>query len=147
MAHPHPERLLLALLEERVPPGQVVTPAQAWDVFVAFARLDLGAPDVPDGDGLLYEYGVFPSGRRPAFTVDLVRQLAVEGDDEYDQIRLELTFAPTADLQALGTYDEWHWPTDGPTLDEWSEAVRSRPEWTVFGDTAADAVEVTRDKT
>jgi hypothetical protein len=141
VADQHPERLLRAMLDEHVPSGQAVTPALAWVVFLAFARVDLGAPDVPDADGLLYEYGVFELGERPIFSLDLGRQLAVADKDEYVQVHLGLTFPPTADLEALGSYDSWYWPADGP-LDQWASSVRSRPEWRVVGDLAAEEVVV-----
>ena len=147
MAHPDPVNALSALLGQHARPGGPVTAADAWEAFVAFARMDLAVPDVPDSDGLLYQFGGYAFSGRPMFHLDLVRQLAVEDDDEYVQVHLELRYVQTDELRALGHHDEWYFRGEPQTLDAWTTAVRSRPEWHVLAERGAETVEIFRDET
>ena len=109
--------------------------------------MDLAGPDDPEADGLLYQFGAYAFGGRPMFHLDVVRQLAVEDDDEYVQVHLELRYVQTDELRALAHHDEWYFRREPQTLDAWTTAVRSRPEWPVLADRDADMVEIFSDET
>ncbi|MCZ0980071.1 hypothetical protein O1L60_16845 [Streptomyces diastatochromogenes] len=106
----------------------------AWRAFLRFGRGLFDVPDMPDADGLLFQYGVYAFDGPPAFTLDLVRQFTVVdrgGDhDHYVQVHCELRYGPTSALQTLGSFDSWFFHDSGEDLDEWAEALGERAVWT-----------------
>lgn len=117
------------------------TPVQAWEVFSRFSREVFRVPRIPGADGLVYQYGIHDVGDGPWFDLDLTRQFAVRGDDEFLQFHCTLPYEPTNAHELLGAFHEWWWFDDpSPPLSEWLSAMRARPEWTVLA--AADPVAV-----
>jgi hypothetical protein len=64
--------------------------------------------------------------------LDFTRQFALPDDDEYLQFHCDLQFTATAELQALGSHDEWWWPDEERDLMAWARDVASRPEWALL---------------
>jgi hypothetical protein len=106
--------------------------AGAWAVFVTFARVPFAVPQLPDADGLLYQLGTYSFSGEPRFHLDFTRQFALPDDDEYLQFHCDLQFTATAELQALGSHDEWWWPDEERDLTAWAMDVASRPEWALL---------------
>jgi hypothetical protein len=112
-----------------------LTARSAWQVFGDFGDVAFETPDLPDADGLLYQYGMHRLRQRSLFELDLVRQFEVvdaEGDhDHYVQMHCTLRYAPTPELAALGADQCWWFP-DQVTLAAWLHSVAARPEWAVL---------------
>jgi hypothetical protein len=117
-----------------------LTAPQAWRHFGAFAQLPFDVPTRPGSEGFLYQYGTWNFTGQPLFYLDPVRQFAIPDEDEYLQFRCTLLFAPTPELDSLGSHEEWWWPEDGVPLSEWLTEVASRPEWAVL--TAASPLDI-----
>jgi hypothetical protein len=108
------------------------TPGHAWYAFAAFrsfAEREVAAADVPDADGLLYQYGPFGSGDDPVFRLSFVRQLATDADGDLTRVECCLDFAMIADLAALGSFGRWWFPKHRQPRDEWFDALAARSEW------------------
>jgi hypothetical protein len=50
-----------------------LTARSAWQVFGDYGRVAFETPDLPDADGLLYQYGMYRFMRRSLFELDLVQ--------------------------------------------------------------------------
>jgi hypothetical protein len=112
-----------------------LTARSAWQVFGDYGRVTFETPDLPDADGLLYQYGMHRLRRWSLFELDLVRQFEVVdagGDhDHYVQMHCTLRYAPTPELAALGADHCWWFPDQG-ALAAWLHSVATRPEWAVL---------------
>ena len=112
-----------------------LTARSAWQVFGDFGRVVFETPDLPDADGMLYQYGMHRFMRRSLFELDLVRQFEVvdaEGDhDRYVQMHCTLRYSSTPELAALGADHCWWFPDQG-ALAAWLRSVAPRPEWAVL---------------
>ncbi|HKF88981.1 MAG TPA: hypothetical protein VKB85_13035 [Propionibacteriaceae bacterium] len=108
-----------------------LTARSAWQVFGDYGRVAFETPDLPDADGLLYQYGMHRLRQRSLFELDLVRQFEVvdaEGNhDHYVQMHCTLRYAPTPELAALGADQCWWFPDQG-ALAAWLHSVAARPE-------------------
>ncbi len=104
-----------------------------WRGFLRFAGRLFDVPDVPDADGLLFQYGTYSFGGPPAFTLDFVRQFVVvdeDGDhDHFVQVHCELRYGPVPALRALGSFDSWYFRDSGDDLGEWGEAMGEQAVW------------------
>jgi hypothetical protein len=101
----------------------------AFGSFRVFAAREVAAADVPDADGLLYQYGPSDSDGEQVFTWSLVRQLATDTQGAQAQVECRLKFTMTEDLAGLGSFHQWWFPEPGTARDEWFDAIASRPEW------------------
>jgi hypothetical protein len=119
----------------------------AWNVFLDFARLPFAAPDTPDADGLLYQFGIFDFSGEPRFHLDLVRQFSATGADEYIQCHCDVQFNPDEALSSLGRYAQWWWPQEGVSLGRWSETIAKRAEWPVLRERRPVSIEIYQDET
>jgi hypothetical protein len=112
-----------------------LTARSAWQVFDDYSRVAFDTPDLPDADGLLYQYGMYRFMRRSLFELDLVCQFELvddQGDhDHYVQLHCTLRYTPTPELEALGADHCWWFPNQG-ALAAWLRSVASRPEWAVL---------------
>jgi hypothetical protein len=94
-----------------------LTAPSAWQVFVDYSHVAFATADLPDADGLLYQYGMYPHTGQPLFELDLVRQFeVVDAEDEHDHyvhMHCTLRYAPTPELQALGADHCWWFPARG----------------------------------
>jgi len=103
-----------------------------FGAFRAFADRDICAADVPDSDGLLYQYGPFgPQGER-VFSLSFVRQLATDTEGGLTQVECRLDFAMAEALAGLGSFHHWWFPEEGAARDAWFDALAGRPEWHLF---------------
>jgi hypothetical protein len=103
----------------------------AWEAFCLFARSPMNdprlPPDVPHGDGLLFESGVYDWGDGPSFQFGLVRQFSLLVGGEYDhmeQLRLVFHYDPTPELESLPRGELWSFDL---SLDEWISRVEAEP--------------------
>lgn len=135
------------MLEEAGLDAVTLSASAAWSVFVDFARVPFAVPQISDADGLLYQFGIFTFSGEPRFHLDLTRQFAVPGEDEFLQFHCDMQFSQTADLQALGSHDEWWWPDGGQELTAWAGEVAARPESVVLADKAPVLTEIYCDET
>lgn len=103
-------------------------------------------PEVPDADGLLYQYGTREFSGEPRFHLDLTRQFAVPGEDAYMQFHCDVQLAPTGDLLSLGSHDEW-WFRGAAGFEDWASGLRSRAEWSLLNKYEPVAVRLHLDKT
>lgn len=108
----------------------------ALATFRAVAAREVASADVPDADGLLYQYGPFAGGDGQRFRLSFVRQFATDGDGDGDgglvQVECSLDYAMTEELACLGTFNQWWFPDDGDPRDQWLAALGGRPEWQVL---------------
>lgn len=132
---------------ERASPVRGMSAPTAWELFLDFAEVPFAVPAIGDADGLLYQFGTYEFTGTPMFHLDLVRQFAVLGSDEYVQAHLELLFEPGDDLIALGRHSEWFWPGNSGPLSDWSRHIRRRPEWLALNDRIPTDVLVYQDET
>jgi hypothetical protein len=125
-----------------------LTARSAWQIFGDYSRLAFDTPDLPDADGLLYQYGMYRPKGRSLFELDLVRQFEVvdaEGEhDHYVQLHCTLRYAPTPGLEALGADQCWWFPGQGP-LAAWLRSVAARPEWAVMSTQPPTRVVITQE--
>ena len=101
----------------------------AFGAFRAFAARDVAAADVPDADGLLYQYGRADSEGETVFSLSLVRQLATDTEGGLTQVECRMTFPMTEDLAALGSFHAWWFPEQSVARDAWFDRLAGRPEW------------------
>lgn len=106
----------------------------AFGAFRQFAAREVAAADVPDADGLLYQYGPTAAEGEPVFSLSFVRQLAVDADGGLAQVECCLNFSPTEDLGALGSFHQWWFPEHALARDAWFDALAGRPEWRQLND-------------
>jgi hypothetical protein len=127
----------VGLLAAELRAGQQTTAClgveDAWEAFLRFGRQLLDVSDVPDGDGLLFQYGTYSFDGPPAFMVDLVRQFEVsdvDGEhDHYVQLHCEIHFGPEPALEALGSFDSWFFHGAEADLEQWSQEVVEQSAW------------------
>lgn len=116
----------LAAFEQRLSPGgrsaSALTAAEGVEAMLAFyasERCD-GCVLEEDGDMLLFQWGTYNWGDSTHFELNITRQLMPGGEDgdgggEEDedgdegilQLSLTFRFPPAAELQALGSGNEW----------------------------------------
>ena len=120
------------LLAERGLSRSTLRPADAFSAWLAFGDVAFRRARRRDGDGMLYEYGIYGFGGPPRFELGLVRQFSVDGSDEFLQFHCDLLFAPTQELAGLGQYQEWCFDDDEVALVDWGAALAARPEWDVL---------------
>lgn len=101
----------------------------AFGAFRAFAAREVAVADVPDADGLLYQYGSSGSEGEPVFSLSLVRQLATDTLGALAQVECRMTFPKTEDLAGLGSFHQWWFPEQSVTRDAWFDTLADRPEW------------------
>jgi hypothetical protein len=68
------------------------------------------------GDGLLFQWGVYDWGRGEFFELGFTRQFAMIGkndDDALYQLHLTLRFAPLDSLRAVKEGNRWCWSVEG----------------------------------
>ncbi|MBR7826397.1 hypothetical protein KDK95_08795 [Actinospica sp. MGRD01-02] len=100
----------------------------AFGSFREFAGREVDAADVPDADGLLYQYGPAGQDGESVFILSLVRQLATDADGGLARVECRLDFGMTPDLAALGSFHEWWFPESGTSRGRFFEALGARPE-------------------
>lgn len=120
------------LLADRGLTRSTLGPSDAFVAWLAFGEVPLRRAWRPDGDGMLYQYGVYSFAGPPRFQLSLVRQFSVNGSDEFLQFYCDLLFAPTQELAGLGRYEEWHFADENSELANWGAALAARPEWAVL---------------
>ncbi|MFA7762828.1 hypothetical protein [Streptomyces sp. NRRL S-448] len=122
----------------------------AWLAFLRFGRRPFAVPDVPDADGLLFQYGTHAFDGPATFALDLTRQFEVcddDGDhDHYVQVHCELRYAPVPALDALGSFESWFFHDTGDDLDAWARGLTERPAWAVLGALGPAEVRVYREQ-
>jgi len=118
----------------------------AWETFEDFVGVAFSAAADPDGDALLYQWGVFVRTGRPQFHLVLSRQLVVGvGDDllpvrEQFDCRLRYEVDPT--LAALGRFESCWVPDAETAATSWLAEIGGRPEWAVLAPIAPVRVEL-----
>jgi hypothetical protein len=133
--------------------GSTSDVAAALRAFERFASMQFQVPDLPDADGLLFQYGVFSFTGRPMFTLSLIRQFEQcdeQGDHEsYRQVGVELLFEPDAALMSLGHKESWCF--DGPgspsAAEEWFAELRSASVFRAIDSMAISSLAVIDDFT
>ncbi|WP_198545900.1 hypothetical protein [Actinacidiphila yeochonensis] len=107
-----------------------------WLAFLRFGRRPFLVPEVPDADGLLFQYGTYAFDGVPTFTLDLTRQFEVcdnDGDhDHYVQVHCELRYGCAPALEALGSFNSWFFHDAGDGLEAWVQGLTRRTAWTVI---------------
>ncbi|WP_344661928.1 hypothetical protein [Catenulispora subtropica] len=101
----------------------------ALATFRAFAVREIASADVPDADGLLYQYGPFGSEGDPVFTVSFVRRLATDADGGHTRVECRLDYSMSEELAGLGRYSQWWFADEAQPRDQWFDALADRPEW------------------
>ncbi|MGW0607878.1 hypothetical protein [Streptomyces sp. NPDC002640] len=106
---------------------------EVWEAFLRFGRQLFDVAEVPDGDGLLFQYGTYAFDGPPTFMVDLVRQFEVldpEGHHDHClQLHCEIRFGPEPALEALRHVDSWFFHGAGDDLEEWAREVTEQSAW------------------
>jgi hypothetical protein len=140
-------QVLLAQIEALGISTHQLSAQQAWTVFLNFAKMPFDVPQVPNSDGLLYQFGTFHFAGEPAFYLEPVRQLARHDSDEYIQVHLEMQFPPHPDVAALGQHTEWWFPNGSIALTDWAQAISRRPEWHILNRLPPTRVDIYQDET
>jgi hypothetical protein len=109
----------------------------ALQVFGVFAAERFATGRFPDGDGLLYQYGIYALTGQDMFHLDLTRQFArVDCAAEHQgfvQFHCTLYYSPDPELAALGSHNQWWFhDSDGEPLHIWLAALQARPEWSLL---------------
>ena len=107
----------------------------------------LRGAQLPDADELLYQFGIYSFSGESRFHLDFTRQFALPDGDEYLQFHCELQYTATAELQALGSYDEWWWPDGGWDLTARAGDVSSRSEWALLAARPSPTTEISCEQT
>lgn len=123
---------LRAAVASRAPSIHDLTASGAWGAVVEFASVPMDLPDTADADGVLHQFGTFRFTGEPLFHLSPLRQLARSGCDEYVQVGLDLRFAVSSELDALGRHSQWWFGGDAVPLADWAKAVADRSEWAVL---------------
>ena len=118
----------LAAFEQRLAlggrPTSALTASEGVEAMLAFyaaERCD-GCELEEDGDMLLFQWGSYNWGDSTHFELNITRQLMPGGGDEDGdegilQLSLTFRFLPAAELQALGSGNEWcDTPSDLPAF-------------------------------
>ncbi|MGI5170706.1 hypothetical protein ACQEU3_40790 [Spirillospora sp. CA-253888] len=72
-------------LRRDIAPDGVTTASQAWSSFLSFGRRRYDVPETPDGDGLLFQYGIVSFHGSEMFVLDFTRQFEViDADGDHD---------------------------------------------------------------
>ena len=81
-----------------------------------------------DGDGLLWQWGIYDLGQGPEFTFDLTRQLISPGaDGAMFQLSVCAYYAASPQLSGVGTGNEWCFdPTEATTFER---KIRASPQY------------------
>ena len=121
-------------------------PLKTWESFRSFAAQPVeGTGPNRDDDMCLFEYGVFDwaDGKGPRFSWSLVRQFSLnDGSGNYDhmeQLRCDLFFEPTPELEALGADARWSgadlaaWARQVEALDGFAAGLGNQPVESAFG--------------
>ena len=111
-------------------------------------------------DWLLFQYGTYDWGAGRFFEFDLTRQFAVDQDDDdstenapesdedgYDgegmwQLSLTFKFAPTAELESLGSDNCWCQSAAPGVVAEFAEFIYASAAYRAVADAPADLVEL-----
>jgi hypothetical protein len=94
------------IADEFAPLGGIVS---AFSEFYATMPAS-GLSSSPDGDMLLFQYGVYDWGRGEFFEFDLTRQFTASGngdDDTISQLHCTTMFEPTPELRAIRPSNTW----------------------------------------
>jgi hypothetical protein len=106
--------------------------ASALRAFERFASISFQVGDLPDSDGLLFQYGVFSFTGRPMFTLSLTRQFEQYDDhgehESFRQVGVEILYMPDAALSSLERKESWCFAGPGSSsAAEWFAEIRSAP--------------------
>jgi len=139
------EMLRELLVSEQGSRGDAVV--AAVQAFERFALAHFQVADIPDSDGLLFQYGVFNFTGRPMFTLSLIRQFERCDDfgdhEDYRQVGVELLFEPD-NLVSLGHHESWCF--DGPdalATATWFAEVKSASIFQIIQGLPTASVSVT----
>lgn len=119
-------------LAERKTSRDSLTAVAALEAWLAFERVIFRVSEESESDGFLYQYGTYRFTGEPRFHLDLTRQFALPGEDEYLQFHCDVQFAPRPELLALGAYNEWWFRDSGGDFAKWGSSLLARPEWSVL---------------
>ncbi|ROO91316.1 hypothetical protein EDD29_9069 [Actinocorallia herbida] len=105
----------------------------AWRAFLRFARLRYDVAEVPDADGLLFQYGTHAVAGARTFVLNFTGQFELTdsdgGHDHYLHVRCDLEYEAAPALERLGTYSAWFFHDSGEDLTNWCESLRGSPVW------------------
>lgn len=101
----------------------------ALATFRAFAVREIASADVPEADGLLYQFGPSSSEGEPVFRLRFARRLATDTGGGLAQVECRLDYAMSAELAGLGRFDQWCFADEDQRRDQWFDALADRPEW------------------
>lgn len=92
-----------------------------------FSAIEFEAPEIPDADGYLFQYGKANWFPEPTFALGIVRQLEVvdaAGEHEsYVQVQFEFRYPLDDDLDSLGSCSKWWFPGGEISFDSWLDSV------------------------
>lgn len=121
--------------------------------FTRFACVEFALPDVPDADGLLFQYGIYAFTGRPMFILSLVRQFEqFDRSGEHEallQVNCEILYEPDAELGNIGRWEAWWFKPQGgqgSTLSDWLAAVAANPIWQLVRGRRETSVSLTMDQ-
>ncbi|GAB2822546.1 hypothetical protein GCM10022221_20680 [Actinocorallia aurea] len=110
-----------------------VSADHAWQAFLRFARVRYNVAELPDADGLLFQFGTHALSGTRAFVLNFTRQFEITDaageHDHYLQVQCELEYEPTPSLEGLGTFSSWFFHDSGEGVEDWRESLRNSPMW------------------
>ncbi|MFF9777012.1 hypothetical protein ACF1HJ_25560 [Streptomyces sp. NPDC013978] len=96
-----------------------------------FSAIEFEAPESPDADGYLFQYGRVNWFSEPTFALSIVRQLEVgdvTGEHEaFVQVQFEFRYSLDDDLDSAGSHSEWWFPGGEVSFDSWLNSVDQAP--------------------
>ena len=127
-----------AALQKRIDALPSRTVAALLDTMIEFYRDQRAeGPELDaDGDMLPYQWG--PDGQR--FMLGLVRQFILPDEDEPFQLHLDMYFAASGELTALGTKS--HWCATPNELDDFQRIIRDSLPFKALHDQQPEVVQV-----
>ncbi|SCF15550.1 hypothetical protein GA0074696_3041 [Micromonospora purpureochromogenes] len=130
------------------PDSTVPPPARLLDAVRRFAAVEFEvSTELPDQDGLLFQYATVGATGDAAFVLSVVRQFEVvdaDGDhEEYVQLHAEYRFGP--DPEWTGHHEDW-WFRGGPEpFDDWFARISAHPVWGRFTHSPPTGFEISQE--
>ncbi|MGA9523353.1 MAG: hypothetical protein WBV82_17930 [Myxococcaceae bacterium] len=121
---------------------EALTPAEGLSTMLSFYRKVRAADckEASDEDMLLFQWGTHDWGDGPRFELDITRQFMPGEDEGVWQLSLTFVFEPDAELEELGSGDEWCHNRE--ELEDFAEALNESEALAAVGERKPADVEL-----
>ncbi|WP_338794004.1 hypothetical protein [Bernardetia sp. MNP-M8] len=122
----------------------------ALDAMVEFKSnyeiISCSAEPDDDADELLAEYGIYSwnEEEEERFEFDIVRQILLENDEEFYQLRIKLSYDKTIFLE---TDEDGFWSMDYTDIQEWEQEIKNTQAYQIAKQSDSIKYEISLDMT